>query len=174
MPLFRRPTVSEQGQGALTSMTIVIIHPYHTNLSTKTEQQLAQKRSTEDSAVFLSVMPESEYRDIQSAYQSLRDVHIHYSIDHAEEAAYRDAKQVSAQFIETFGFEVEPLGRVGTLLHTAAAVAKAYEAESVYFTDDVSWLRRWYRRQRLRSLGFTGEVHQPRSESVQESTPEPV
>jgi hypothetical protein len=162
------------GPEVFISMTIVIVHPYHTNLSTEVERDLTQKRSTEDAVVLLSVMSESKYRGIQSAYRSLRDVDIHYSIDHAQEAAYREANRVSAQVIEPLGFEVEPLGRVGGLHHTAAAVARAYGAESVYFTDDVSWVRRWYRRRRLRNLGFTGQVHLPRSESVQESTPEPV
>lgn len=155
-------------------MPIVIVHQYSTELSVEIERILARTPTAADSVIFLSVMSEGEYRGLQSTYRSLRDVHIVYSIDHAEDATTRDATKISSQLAEALGLEITPLGRVGNPLRIAAAVAKAHDAESVYFTDTPSWLRRWYRRRRLSRLGFRGAVYQLRSDAMLEPSPEAV
>lgn len=140
-------------------MALLIVHPAGA-APTSEFTRLVSSHALSDDVVVLSTVSEASFEDHRSAYRDLPDVHVDYSIEHAEAAARRAARAFASTALAPLGVEATILGRVGDPLGVAAAVAKAYDVDALYFTDSQSRLRRWYRRWRLTRLGFDGVVYQ--------------
>ena len=140
-------------------MALLIVHPVDAE-PTSGFTRLVSPHALSDEVVVLSTVSEASFGDRRSVYRDLPDVHVEYSIEHAEAAARRAAQAFASTALAPLGVEATILGRVGDPLGVAAAVAKAYDVDALYFTDRQSRLRRWYRRWRLTRLGFDGVVYQ--------------
>jgi hypothetical protein len=139
-------------------MVLLIVHPVDAE-PTSGLTRLVSPHALSDGVVVLSTVSEASFGDRRSVYRDLPDVHVEYSIEHAEAAARRAAQAFASTALAPLGVEATILGRVGDPLGVAAAVATAYNVDALYFTDGQSRLRRWYRRWRLTRLGFAGVVY---------------
>ncbi len=147
------------------TMTLLVVHPVGVTAPPSLEP-LSSHPAADERIVVLSVMSERTFGKRQAVYASLRDLGLEYSLPQAEESAERHARAYADDVLRPLGLEVTVLGRVGDELRTAAAVARAYEADRIVFTTPDSRLHRWYRQWRLARLDFDGHVSHPTQRDV--------
>jgi hypothetical protein len=142
-------------------MTLLVVHPADAAVTPGLGPTRSSFPAPGEPVVVLSVLSTRSFGRRRAMYASLPDLDLVYSYSQAEASAERHAQRYVDEVLRPLGFDGTALGRVGNELRTAAAVARAYEADRIAFSTPASRVRRWFRAWRLARLDFGGTVSSP-------------